>query len=187
MRYNYSSQKWSTMGKTHVANMIKHNGHFYIVDIGFGGSSPLKLVPLNGETVTSNNGEFKVENIDSEHGDSIFYMKLKHKDTDWKIGYAFDSKKVIKDLSELNEVQKINTEHPESKFNKKPLITKFTDKGTMTLTDTSFTECVDGKSKKKRLINNYFMKSQNVILVFNYSPSLAPADCQFMRYFAHLT
>jgi N-hydroxyarylamine O-acetyltransferase len=156
IRYNYSSQKWSTMGKTHVANMIKHNGQLYIVDIGFGVNSPLKLVPLNGETVTSNNGELKVENLDSEHGDSIFYMKLKHKDTDWKIGYAFDSKKVMKDLAELNEVQKINTGHPESKFNKKPLMTKFTDKGTMTLTDTSFTEWADGKLKKKEIDEKLF-------------------------------
>jgi len=158
IRYNYNSQKWSTMGKTHVANMIKHNGQFYIVDIGFWGNSPLKLVPVNGETVTSNNGEFKVENINSEHGDSVFYIKLKHKDTDWKIGYAFDSKKVMKDLAELNEVQKINIEHSESKFNNKSLITKFTDKGTMTLTNTSFTEWVDGKLKKKEIDKKLFLE-----------------------------
>ncbi|PKG22661.1 arylamine N-acetyltransferase family protein [Niallia nealsonii] len=161
LRYNYNSQTWSTLGKTHVANMIKHKEQFYIVDIGFGGNSPLKLVPLNGETVTSNNGEFKVENIDSEHGDSIFYIKLKHKDKEWKIGYAFDSKKVIKDLAELNEVQKVNTEHPESNFNKKPVITRFTDKGNITLTDTSFTEWVDGELTKKQIDKKLFQEIAN--------------------------
>ncbi|GAA3332445.1 hypothetical protein GCM10020331_092600 [Ectobacillus funiculus] len=52
-------------------------------------------------------------------------MKLKHKQDDWKLGYVFfDSTVVVKDLSELNEVQRIISEHPESRFNKKPLVTR---------------------------------------------------------------
>lgn len=157
MRYDYSNQTWKeTLGKTHVANIIIHNGKSYIADIGFGGNSPLTLVPMNGEPVTSNNGEFKVENVECEPGDHIFYMKLKHKDTEWKIGYAFDSKKVLKDLEEINEVQSINTNHPASNFNKKPLITKFTDNGMIILTDTSFTEWIDGKVKKEEIDRRLF-------------------------------
>jgi N-hydroxyarylamine O-acetyltransferase len=84
-----------------------------------------------------------VEHIESEHEDYIMYMKLNRKDEDWKIGYAFNSKEEIQNITELNEVQRIIIEHPESAFNKKPLITKLTGKGNITLTDTSFTEWVN--------------------------------------------
>jgi N-hydroxyarylamine O-acetyltransferase len=154
--YDQINQQWNTIGKTHVANLIKHNGQYYLVDTGFGGNLPLKPVPLNGEIVTSNNGQFRVDRIESEHGDYFFYFKLEHKDKEWKIGYAFDSNEVIKTLPELNEVQKIIIEHPESKFNKKPLITRLTDTGSMTLTETTFTEWVDGKLKKKEIDEKLF-------------------------------
>lgn len=157
MTFENSTKQWRhSTGKTHVMNIIEHNGQLYIADVGFGANSPLTMVPLTGETVTSNNGQFKVKRMDTEYGDAIFYMKLKHKDTDWKIGYAFDSQKAINGLRELDEIQHIIAEHPESGFNKRPLITKFTDQGTMTLTDTSFTEWTDGKVKKKEIDHPLF-------------------------------
>lgn len=154
--YNHMNQQWSGTGNTHVVNLITHNGQAYVVDTGFGGNLPLKPVPLSGETVASSNGEFRVERADSEHGDHIFYMKLNRKDEDWKIGYAFHSKEPIQDISELNEVQRIIMEHPESPFNKKPLITKITDKGNITLTDTSFTQWVDNALNKEAIDEKRF-------------------------------
>ncbi|MCM3519846.1 arylamine N-acetyltransferase [Staphylococcus xylosus] len=152
MRYDDNSQSWkTTLGKTHVTTLIYNNGRYYIIDIGFGGNSPLKVVPLNGETVTSANGEFKIESVNTEHGDSIFYMKLKNKDSNWKIGYAFDSQKPIRYLEELNDVQKINVEHTESNFNKYPLVTKFTDQGMITLTNSSFTKTINGEIEKEKV------------------------------------
>ena len=147
--YNHMQQQWSATGNTHVLNLITHNGQEYLVDTGFGGNLPLKPVPLSGETVASSNGEFRVDREDSEHGDYILYMKLNHKGEDWKIGYALNSKEKIQNINELNEVQKIIIDHPESAFNKKPLITKITDKGNITLTDTSFTQWVDSALKKE--------------------------------------
>ncbi|WP_087975167.1 arylamine N-acetyltransferase family protein [Oceanobacillus rekensis] len=154
--YDQMNQKWSTTGKTHVANLIRHHEQQYLVDTGFGGNLPLRPVPINGEIVASNNGEFRVDRIESEHGDYIFYMKLKYKDKDWKIGYALDSKDVIRTLPELNDVQKTIREHPDSAFNKNPLITRLTDKGNLTLTETSFTEWVDGKLNKKEIDKQSF-------------------------------
>lgn len=151
LRYDYSSKSWSNLGKTHVAILLTYNDNVQLVDVGFGGNSPLTMVPLSGEKITSHNGEFKVINFESEHGDFIFCMKLKDKDTEWTYGYAFDSKNPIMDLSELNEVQKINIEHPEAKFNKKPIITKFLDNGIITVTDTSFTERVNGQVEKTEI------------------------------------
>jgi N-hydroxyarylamine O-acetyltransferase len=154
--YNHMNRQWSGTGNTHVVNLITHNGQAYVVDTGFGGNLPLKPVPLSGETVASSNGEFRVERADSEHGDYIFYMKLNCNDEDWKIGYAFNSKEPIEDISELNEVQRTIMEHPESPFNKKPLITKITDKGNITLTDTSFTQWVDKVLDKEAIDERRF-------------------------------
>ena len=154
--FNHQNQCWNRIGRTHVANLVMHNGELYIIDTGFGGNLPLKPVPLNGESVTSENGEFRVKKEESEHGDYIFEMKLKHKDKDLKAGYAFDSKKVVKDMGELNEIQKVILEHDESPFNKKPLINRITDNGNITLTNSSFTEWTDGIVKKEEIDENKF-------------------------------
>lgn len=78
-------------------------------------------------------------------------MKLMHKDSDWKIGYAFDSQKQLTDLTECNAIRKIVFEHPESRFNKHPLITQITDGGSVTLTNTSLTVWKDGVLTKEQI------------------------------------
>lgn len=143
--FNQEKQQWNTNGRTHIAIVLRHGGQVYLVDTGFGGNLPLKPVPLTGEVITSNNGEFRIEQEESEAGDFILYMKLKHKDTNWKIGYGFESKQYIDDVSRLEEVQKIIQHHPQSPFNKKPLITRRTTNGSIVLTDTTLTEWNDGE------------------------------------------
>lgn len=154
--YENATQEYLTLGRTHVTILITYEEQTYIIDTGFGGNLPLKPVPLTGETVTSTNGEFRINKVNSEHGDYVLEMKLKHKDTAWKIGYAFDSKKPIKDLSELNEIQTIIAEHQESPFNKNPLITRLTTGGNITLTNTSFTQWMDGIAAKENIDNVRF-------------------------------
>ncbi len=165
--YNDTAQEWGTIGRTHVAILLIHDEKTYLVDTGFGGNLPLKPVPLTGEIVISNNGEFLVKKENSDFGDYILKVKLKHKDLDWRIGYAFDSKQPVSDVSELNEVQKIIKEHPKSLFNKHPLITKITTTGSVTLTDTSFTQWIDGEMIKEKidfekfnqLLSHYFERT----------------------------
>ncbi|MBD3918376.1 arylamine N-acetyltransferase [Paenibacillus sp. PR3] len=154
--YDHNENQWSASGRTHIINLIEHNGQPYIVDSGFGGNLPLKPVPLNGDVVVSDNGEFRVEKVNNEHGDCLLHMKLKHKHDDWNVGYAFDSTKEIKDLSELDDVQSIITHHPQSRFNKKPLLTKRTDRGTITLTNSSFTQWIDGIEHKQEVNDEMF-------------------------------
>ncbi|WP_373228612.1 arylamine N-acetyltransferase [Cohnella sp.] len=154
--YNHETKDWSKLGRTHVAIVLRHEGQTYLVDTGFGGNLALKSVPLNGETTSSMNGQFRVKEIESVYGNYILEMKLKYKDIDWKIGYAFDTKRPLENLSELNEVQDIIAQHKESRFNKTPLITQLTNDGNVTLTDTSFTQWVNGKSKKEQIDNAKF-------------------------------
>lgn len=154
--FNQEAQKWPTIGRTHVTILLTHHGQIYLVDTGFGGNLPLKPVPLNGEIVDSANGEFRIKKVGNDYGDYILEMKLKHKHRDWKIGYAFDSRLPVKDISGLNEIPKILIENPESPFNKNPLITRLTDKGQVTLTDTSFTQSTNGKVIKEKIDNRGF-------------------------------
>ncbi|MBP0725728.1 arylamine N-acetyltransferase [Bacillus sp. RG28] len=149
--YNQENQGFQTHGRNHVTILINHEGQTYLIDTGFGANLPLKPVPLTGETIISNNGKFRIEKVNTEHGDYVLHIKLKHKDTDWRIGYAFDSKRMVTDLLELNEIQSAISEHPESPFNKNPLITRLTSGGSVTLTDSSFTQWVDGKVTKEKI------------------------------------
>ncbi|MFD0677981.1 MULTISPECIES: arylamine N-acetyltransferase family protein [unclassified Paenibacillus] len=162
--YNNDTQAFFTLGRTHVTILLNHEKQIYILDTGFGGNLPLKPVPLSGETITSSNGQFRIQKRAGEFGDYVLEMKLKHKDSDWRIGYTFDSMRPIADFSECNAVQKIVVEHPASSFNKHPLITKITDEGSITLTDTSFTQWNQGTLTKvkidslkfKELFDEYF-------------------------------
>jgi len=156
--YNHKEQQWSPTGKTHVANLINHHDELYLIDTGFGGNLPLRPVPLNGEIVASANGEFRVEREDTEYGNYIFYMNLKHKHNDWKIGYTFDSRNPVENMADLNKIQKIIQEDAAGTFNKKPLINRLTDQGSMTLTDSSFTEWVNGELKKDAVDEKQFEK-----------------------------
>ncbi|WP_240417870.1 arylamine N-acetyltransferase family protein [Paenibacillus periandrae] len=154
--YNQTTNDWSRLGRTHVAILLQHEGQTYLVDTGFGGNLPLRPLPLNGETISSMNGEFRVKPVESEYGGYIFEYKLKYKDTEWKTGYAFDTKRIVEDLSELNEVQGIILEHKDSRFNKISLITQLTSDGNVTLTDTSFTQWIDGNCTKEQIDRDTF-------------------------------
>ncbi|WP_066066988.1 arylamine N-acetyltransferase family protein [Neobacillus soli] len=149
--YNHAAEEYHQLGRTHVTVLMKHEGQTYLIDTGFGGNLPLKPVPLSGETVSSYNGEFRIKKVNHEIGDYCLEMKLRHKDSDWKIGYSFNSKKSIEDTADLNEIQTIITEHPKSSFNKHPLITRLTNNGNITLTDTTFIQWADGILTKETI------------------------------------
>ncbi|MEH7095560.1 arylamine N-acetyltransferase family protein [Neobacillus vireti] len=147
--FNQAKQEYQDLGRTHVTILVNHEGRSYVVDTGFGGNLPLKPVPLTGEPVTSHNGEFRVRKLNTQYGNYVLEMKLKHKDTEWKIGYAFDNRNPIYDVTEFNEIQSIIAEHPESPFNKGPLLTRLTSNGNITLTNSTWTEWKDGIASKE--------------------------------------
>ncbi len=149
--YKQAAQGYQSIGRTHVTILLAHEGRTYLVDTGFGANLPLKPVPLTGETVTSANGEFRVTKASCEHGDHVLEVKLKHKDTDWRIGYAFDSASPIADVSECDEIQTVIREHTESPFNKGPLVTRLTEAGNVTLTETTFTKWENGVVTKEAI------------------------------------
>ena len=142
---------FSPTGRTHAAILLNDDGKRYLVDTGFGGNLPLRPVPMDGSVIHSPNGEFRVKKEDSEFGDYFFEMKLKYKDLDWRIGYAFDSREPVENVSDLSEMKNIITEHPQSPFNKKPLLTRVTSDGSMVLTETSFTHWTEDGVRKEEI------------------------------------
>ena len=149
--YDHQAQDFAAVGRTHVINLLSHEGHKYVVDTGFGGNLALKPIPLSGETVSSFNGEFRIRKEENHYGGHLLEMKLKHKDANWRKGYAFDPNQPISDMKELNEVQSIINVHPLSSFNKGRLITRLTEQGSITLTDTTLTEWANGSTTKKEI------------------------------------
>lgn len=147
--YHQGKGDFHDIGRTHVLILLEHGGESWVVDGGFGGNIPLKPVPLTGEVVTSANGEFRVAKEDTPHGDYILQMKLSHKSDEWQNGYAFDTTRPVTDLRELAKVQKTVSVHPESPFNRSPLLTKRTESGSITLTEGSLTEWKDGNMEKR--------------------------------------
>ncbi|WP_408009939.1 arylamine N-acetyltransferase family protein [Pseudalkalibacillus sp. A8] len=154
--FNSDTGEWTKLGRTHVAIILRHEGQDYLVDTGFGGNLPLKPVPMNGEVVTSSNGQFKVEASKSDYGDYVLTLKLADKDKDWRIGHIIDSKKPVKNLSEFNEIQKVLIEDDRSPFNKGPILTKFTDDGTVSLTNKTLTRWIKGKAHKEKISEKAF-------------------------------
>lgn len=153
--FEQQSQDLSPTGRTHLAIVIRDEGKSYLVDTGFGSNLPLKPVPLNGEVVKSNNGEFMISKVSSPYGNHLFNMKRRGKDQEWVKGYVFDTERLT-ELTELEEMQSIIVESENSPFNKSPLITRLTSTGSITLTKTSFTEWRDEGAVKRELDEKEF-------------------------------
>lgn len=159
----YSQGEWSSTGRTHTSIILTHKGEQYLIDTGFGGNLPLLPVSLSGETIYSATGAFRVEKKDSEYGDYLLMMKLKHKDLDWKIGYAFDTRYSI-GKKELDQMQQIIEDHPDSPFNKQPLLTMRTEQGQKTLTDHTYTVTVNGEVTKETIDERRFQELKKQFL-----------------------
>lgn len=156
--YNQVTRDWYKFGRTHAVNLLIHEGKKYLVDTGYGINISLQPVPLDGTSVVSSNGEFRIKRVDTEQGDCIFEMKVNNRDSEWKTGFIFHSERLVSDLSEFNDLQNIIVEEPESPFNKNLLLAQLTDTGHMTLTDTSFTRFVNGETVKEKIDGAMFKK-----------------------------
>ncbi|HZV97394.1 MAG TPA: arylamine N-acetyltransferase [Methylophilaceae bacterium] len=149
--YNPELGAFVGTGHTHVTILLRHQGMTYVVDTGFGIFLPLHPVSLKGNLVSSHNGEFRVRPAIGEnavHGDFVFELKQRYKDPDWRIGYVFDSRHAIT-TTECEEIRQIIAGHSASPFNKRPLVAKLTERGSITLTNMSLIITEDGNVSKE--------------------------------------
>lgn len=158
--YDPEAKAFVATGHTHVTLLLQHQGNTYLVDTGFGGFLPLRPVPLDGNAVISKNGEFRVRPAigkNAVHGDFLFELKQRYKDDDWRIGFVFDSRQPIT-ATECEEIRQIIAQHPASIFNRRPLVTKLTERGSVTLTDTSLTIMEEGSVLKQPVSPERFVE-----------------------------
>lgn len=151
VNYDREAQHYLALGRTHIAVLLVYEERSYLLDTGFGANLPLMPVPLTGDTVVSANGSFRIRPEDGFPGDYRLEVQIKHKDTEWQIGYAFDTGNPIAGLTECEDIRRLVADHPDSKFNKRPLATKLTETGNITLTDESFTEWDGGIVSKESI------------------------------------
>ncbi|MDG5471700.1 arylamine N-acetyltransferase [Jeotgalibacillus sp. ET6] len=137
--------------KTHAAIKLTYENRDYLVDTGFGGNLPLAPVPFSGESVETSNGKFRIR---SREDDFILEMIVRHKDDDWRTGYAFSPDPV--EISSWNELRDQLIDEERSPFNKQLLITQLTKEGNKTLTGKTFTQWANGESKKEEIREENF-------------------------------
>lgn len=166
MVYDHHNNGYSRTGRTHTAILLDHESRQYLIDTGFGGNLPLKPVPLNGEVISSRNGEFRAAEVSEFSGEYMLEMNLSGKDTDWKKGYVFDPREMKE--SELDEMQDVICHSEFSPFNKNPLAVKITDSGTVTLTGTSITRTENGRVEKTAIQPEEFAHLAKTLFQLNY-------------------
>lgn len=142
--FDEDSQDWLPLGGTHVAILLWHQGHGYLLDCGYGLKQPLRMVPLCGEVVASANGAYRVA---WPAGAGFAQLERRPQATDggWQIAYGFDLDDEIADCGALSEIQRRIAEDPRSPFNKSRLMAMLTAEGSRVLTEDALTETRNGK------------------------------------------
>lgn len=134
--YDSMHQEFSKTGYTHTVVLLEQHGERYLVDAGFGNNVPLMPVPLNGDVVSSTNGDFKII------GDELF-MKRRHRDEQFVLAYRFKEERIS--WKQLQISQHIIEQSEASPFNKRALLTKCTEDGTITLSENDLTIMKNGQ------------------------------------------
>jgi N-hydroxyarylamine O-acetyltransferase len=131
---------------THATNIVHLFGVNYLVDVGFGGNTPRKPIPLTGEIVQDTDGDYRVRPFKEE---SEKWILEKREEKDWLILYKFSTEKKI--LHDFHEACEFIQSSDESPFNKVPFLMKVTEQGRMVLYDNSLT-VVENRKKSKSLV-----------------------------------
>ncbi len=142
---NRGDGQWGTEG-SHATNLVHLEERQYLVDVGFGGNSPRRPVPMTGEEIRDADGFYRIRPYPELRNE---YVLEKKEDRDWTILYRFSPEP--KPLADFSRVCDVTQYAPESPFNKVHFLMKVTDNGRITLYDRSLT-VVDGLHKTKETI-----------------------------------
>jgi len=140
--FDETSQAFSKTGYTHTIILLEHQGLEYLIDAGFGNNIPLIPVPLNGDLVNSTNGAYKIV-------DHQLYMKRSYRDEQFKLAYRFKRDRITCD--QLRISQQIIEQSEDSMFNKRALLTRCTEDGTVTLSENNLVIMKSGEKTSRVL------------------------------------
>ncbi|PTI44547.1 arylamine N-acetyltransferase [Staphylococcus xylosus] len=161
---------WAMAG-SHMALKVRVNQQDYLVDVGYA-DVPKEAMPLSNrqEVVTDINDYFRASYIDTQT-----IEMCKYKDNRWQIQYqATDAPK---NISDFEEGITYNQHNPSSIFVKKLIVSKATNHGRITLSNSHLTITNYGEKVKKpvtsdnylAILDNYFGIDNVNILTFERS------------------
>jgi N-hydroxyarylamine O-acetyltransferase len=135
---------WGT-DRTHAIVLLSLSGRKYIADGGFGNRLALQPLELDGNSITSPAGSFRLRNRNTEKG--AVALEIQNQSGAWDIHYAFDWNP--EPWSELERIKQDILHHPHSAFNKRPLITNIFKDGTQSINDERlYRKWVDGREEE---------------------------------------
>lgn len=118
------------LDRTHVVNLIDYEDTLYLIDSGFGSNLAVQPVALDGDSITSPAGTFRLRSETTEKGTMVFEQLT---DNGWERRYGLYSDAI--DWSHLDHVKQQIHHSPESSFNKALLVAKMTKDGTFSIND----------------------------------------------------
>lgn len=122
---------------THAAILVKLENKPFLVDVGFGGSTPYKPIPLNGTTQTNLNGMYRIQKVNNNEWD----LMLKETDV-FRTLYRFSTRRM--ELLDFHEGCVFNQVSPHSTFTHVDICTKATETGKITLRDRTVKSVIHG-------------------------------------------
>ncbi len=135
---------WGT-DRTHAIVLLSLGGRKYIADGGFGNKLALHPLELDGNSVTSPAGSFRLRHKNTEKGSVA--LEMQNQNGAWDVHYAFDWNP--EPWSELERIKQDILHHPHSAFNKRPLITNMLKDGTQSINDERlYRKWVDGREEE---------------------------------------
>jgi len=155
--------------KTHRITVLHHQKGNFLVDVGFGAYTPSKMIPLSGEDIVChNNNRFKVEKIKENklslkvlRGNSFFTL------------YEFDRNQYSE--SDFNLSNYYTNTHPNSKFIKGLIISKYTQNSIVFINDLIFSEITKTKRNDLAIGSIKILKE---ILLTHFSINLSANEAE---------
>lgn len=128
-----SATVWSKEGwiidRTHTIILLYTNEQLYLLDSGSGTNLSIRPLPLNGGTIQSPVGIYRLRTEKTERGSIV---SEKYTAEGWILRYAFYPRPV--DFYEdLNRIKDMIHNHPESPFNKGILVAKTLENSTISI------------------------------------------------------
>ena len=136
------------LDRTHVVNLLEHNDTLYLIDSGFGSNLVLQPVALDGDSVTSPAGTFRMKTETTEKGTMVLEQLT---DNGWERRYGLYPDKI--EWAHLDHVKQQIHHSPESSFNKALLIAKVTDDGTYSINDERYHSKRSGSEETLPFLN----------------------------------
>lgn len=152
--------------RTHALIMLQGNKERYVIDNGMGNNIALAPLQLDGPTVTSPSGTYRLQTETTEYGSIVMQ---KQRENEWETLYAFELEEAKWD--ELNTIKETIHTHEASSFRNQLLISQLMPNGTISINNERLKrKWIDGQQTVVPFENN--QQLTNAIRM-HFPPSIA--------------